>query len=683
MLGLVVAMAVADLTFPPDMSRYRAVSPEVVDRHGVLLRPFLSKDGYWRLKTDVADVSPRYLGLLKAYEDKRFDSHAGVDLFALARAAFQNARAGRVVSGASTLTMQVARLLEPRPRGLGSKLIQIARALQLEERYTKDQILSIYLTLAPMGGNLEGARAASLALFGKLPTALDLSESALLVALPQSPTRLRPDRHMLAARVGRDKVLWRMVADGVLARGDAALADREGVASLRLAMPLAAPHLAQEMVRGVRAPARLASTIDAPLQNAVERLAVREKAYLADRSSLAVVVVDNRTRDVLAYLGGTNYWGASGQIDLAARPRSPGSALKPFIYGLAFDDLILHPSTMMEDAPTKFGDYAPRDFEGAFQGAVTARDALRMSLNVPAVAVLDRIGPLRFSLALENAGAHLAWPTRDAAPSLPIALGGLGVSLRDITMLYAGIANGGVVQALRARANSPVVAGHRLFGPAAAWYLRDILLGASLPEGWAMGQGLSRAHEVAFKTGTSYGFRDAWSIGFSNDYTVGVWVGRADGAPSADSIGREAAAPILLRVFELLPPDRKPAPAAPAGVLLARSTEDLPPGLRVFTRESDPGLQRQVNVAPPSIAFPPNGATVPLPTRNAKDSTILFKAEGGRAPLTWMVNGQILGSFDRFAAVNYRPAGEGFARVTVVDADGRSDASEVRFKRTE
>jgi penicillin-binding protein 1C len=198
-----------------------------------------------------------------------------------------------------------------------------------------------------------------------------------------------------------------------------------------------------------------------------------------------------------------------------------------------------------------------------------------------------------------------------------------------------------------------------------------------------MGQGLSRAHEVAFKTGTSYGFRDAWSIGFSNDYTVGVWVGRADGAPSADSIGREAAAPILLRVFELLPPDRKPAPAAPAGVLLARSTEDLPPGLRVFTRESDPGLQRQVNVAPPSIAFPPNGATVPLPTRNAKDSTILFKAEGGRAPLTWMVNGQILGSFDRFAAVNYRPAGEGFARVTVVDADGRSDASEVRFKRTE
>jgi penicillin-binding protein 1C len=683
LIGIVVALAAADWACPPDLTRYRMVSSEVVDRHGVLLRPFLSKDGSWRLATHVADVSPRYLALLKAYEDKRFDSHPGIDVLALARAAFQYARARHVVSGASTLTMQVARLLEPRPRGAVSKLIQMVRALQLEERYTKDEILSIYLTLAPMGGNLEGVRAASLAWFGKQPSELDLGEAALLVALPQSPARLRPDRHMLAARSGRGKVLSRMLQDGVLAPADAALAEGESVSSLRLAMPLSAPHLAQELVREVHAPARIASTIDAPLQGAVERLATREKAYLADRSSLAVVVVENRTRNVLAYLGGTNYWGTSGQIDLTARPRSPGSALKPFIYGLAFDDLILHPSTMMEDAPMNFGDYAPRDFEGAFQGAVTARDALRMSLNVPAVMVLDRIGPLRFSLALENAGAHLAYPTHDAAPSLPIALGGLGISLRDITMLYAGIANGGLVQALRTRIGTPPDAGHRLFGPAAAWYLRDILLGASLPEGWAMGQGLARAHAVAFKTGTSYGFRDAWSIGFSNDYTVGVWVGRADGAPSADSIGREAAAPILLKVFELLPPDRRPPPSRPASAILARSTEDLPPGLRVFTRDSESAPARQSNIAPPSIAFPPNGAAVPLPAPQAKDPTILFKADGGRPPLTWLVNGQILGSFDRFAPVLYRPHGEGFARVTVVDADGRSDVSEIRFKRTD
>jgi penicillin-binding protein 1C len=681
-LGVIGALAAADRANPPDLARLRMLSPEVVDRHGVLLRPFLSKDGYWRLRTRVRDVSPRYLALLKAYEDQRFDSHWGVDPFAIVRAAVQFVRAGHVVSGASTLTMQTARLLEPRPRGLTTKIFQMLRALQLEERYSKDEILSFYLTLAPFGGNLEGVRAASLAYFGKEPSALDLSEASLLVALPQSPARLRPDRHALAAKAGRAKVLTRMVADGVVPQSDAELAMREGIASLRLPMPLAAPHLAERLAHARRIGGNIVTTLDAPLQGAVERMAARERNYLDDGGSLAIVVVENATRNVLAYVGGTDYWGRSGQIDLAARPRSPGSALKPFIYGLAFDDLILHPATMMEDAPMNFGDYAPRDFEGAFQGAVTARDALRLSLNVPAVTVLDRIGPLRFSLALSNAGARLAYPAHDTAPSLPIALGGLGIDLADITMLYAGIADGGTARALRVLKGVPEGAPHRLFGPVAAYYLRDILLGVSLPEGWAMGQGLARAHAVAFKTGTSYGFRDAWSVGFSNDYTVGIWVGRADGAPSAGRIGREAAAPILLRTFELLPPDRRPLPSPPAGALMAVSTDDLPPALRVFSRESEAApAPKETHIPPPSIAFPPNGATVPLPAPDAKDRTILFKAEGGREPLTWLVNGQLLGSFDRFQPVLYAPQGEGFARVTVVDTQGRSDVANIRFKR--
>jgi penicillin-binding protein 1C len=681
-MGVLFALAAADRANPPDLSRVRLVSPEVVGRDGQLLRPFLSKDGYWRLRTNVRDVNPRYLLLLKAYEDRRFDDHWGVDPLAIARSAFQYASAGHIVSGASTLTMQAARLLEPRPRGFGAKLIQMVRAVQLEERYSKDDILSIYLTLAPFGGNIEGVRAASLAYFGKEPATLDLSEAALLVALPQSPARHRPDRHAIAAKAGRNKVLARMVADGVVSDGDARVAEREGVASLRLAMPLAAPHLAGRLVLAAPHATRIATTIDTALQGAVERLATRERKYLEDGGSLAVVVVENRTRNVLAYVGGTDFWGASGQIDLAQRPRSPGSALKPFIYGLAFDDLVLHPSSMMEDQPMSFGDYAPRDFEGYFQGAVTARDALRMSLNVPAVMVLDRIGPLRFSLALANAGARLVYPTRDTAPSLPIALGGLGISLADITMLYAGIAEGGEAQALRYVRDAPPGADHRMFGPVAAYYLRDILRGVALPEGWAMGAGLSRQHVVAFKTGTSYGFRDAWSVGFSNDYTVGVWVGRADGAPSAGRIGREAAAPILLHTFELLPADRRPDGPPPSGAIVAASTADLPPSLRIFTRqiEGQPPPQ-QTNVPPPSISFPPNGATVPIPAATAKDRAVLFKADGGREPLTWLVNGQLLGSFDRFQPVLFEPDSEGFARVTVVDAQGRSDTANIRFKR--
>src|ERR1043166_7214563 len=680
-IGIVGALAAADVAKPPGLSRYHTLSPRVVARDGTLLRPFLSQDGYWRLKTQVRDVNPRYLALLKAYEDKRFEAHWGVDPLAVARAAMQYAGAGRVVSGASTLSMQAARLLEPpRQRGFATKLFQMLRAVQLEERYSKDEILSIYLTLAPFGGNLEGVRAASLAYFGKEPEALDLSESALLVALPQSPARLRPDRHGLAAIKGRDKVLARMVEQGVVTASDAAVARAEGVPSLRLAMPLEAPHLAYRLARASNAP-RIVTTIDAPLQEAVERLAVQERGYFEGGASLAIVAVENRSRRVLAYVGGTDYWGGSGQIDLAARPRSPGSALKPFIYGLAFDDLILHPATMMQDQAVNFGDYAPRDFTGAFQGAVTARDALRMSLNVPAVMVLDRIGPLRFTLALSNAGARLAFPTRDDAPSLPVALGGLGISLADIPMLYAGIADGGVAKPLRFTDNQPPARGHRLFGPVAAYYLRDILSGVSLPEGWAMGQGLKRKRTIAFKTGTSYGFRDAWSVGFSNDYTVGVWVGRADGAPRAGRIGRETAAPLLLKTFELLPDDRSVAPPPPPGAILARSTDALPEALRIFTRDAAPPQPVQTSVPPPTISFPPNGATVPVATAEAKDRAIQLKADGGREPLTWLVNGQLVGSFDRFAPALYTPAGEGFAKIIVVDAQGRSDEAEVRFKK--
>jgi penicillin-binding protein 1C len=682
LFGLICALVTADRANPPDMRRAAMLSPEVVANDGTLLRAFLSKDGTWRIHTSPRDVAPRYLTLLKAYEDRRFESHPGVDVMALGRAAAQWAGAGHVVSGGSTLTMQVARLLEPgllQHRGVVTKALQAIRALQLEERYSKDEILSLYLTLAPMGGNLEGVRAASLSWFGKEPAALDLAQSALLVALPQSPVKARPDRHAEAALKARNHVLDRMVAQGVITAADAAVAKKEGVPFARQPMPLAAPHLAQRLVLAHKEP-RLATTIDANIQAAAERMAAQERGWFDDGADLALVVVENKTRNIVAYVGGTQYWGRGGQVDLAARNRSPGSALKPFIYGLGFDTLALHPLTRMTDEATSFGDYAPQDFEGSFVGMVTAQEALRMSLNIPAVALLDRVGPLTFTMSLQNAGAKLAFPAGGAAPSLPVALGGLGISLSDIAMLYAGIAEGGEARALRVIANTPDAPAHRLFGPAAAWYLRDILDGVALPDGWAMGQGLLRARTVGFKTGTSYGFRDAWAVGFSNDYTVAVWVGRADGTPRPGHMGREAGAPILLKMFGLLPPDRRPAPSPPAGTILARSTDELPPALQVFHRDTRPAAA-PAPLPPPAIAFPPNGSVVPLPQPKDKDQTITLTANGGRAPLTWLVNGEWIGNFDRFAAATYKPTSEGLARVTVVDADGRSDTSEIRFKK--
>ena len=681
LFGAACAVATADVANPPDMTRAVHVSPEVVDAKGTLLRAFLTDDGYWRMKTTVRDVSPRYLAMLKAYEDQRFEAHSGVDPLAILRAVFQFLTSGHIVSGGSTLTMQVARLLEPpKSRGIATKLFQMLRAIQLEERYSKDEILSLYLTLAPFGGNLEGVRAASLSYFGKDPSQIDLSEAALLVALPQSPVKQRPDRHAIRAARGRDKVLARMVSEGIVTQGDADVARREGVPFARQAMPISAPHLAMRLKLRTHA-TRIVTTLDAALQAAVERLAAQEQPYFGAGTALAIVVVDNRTRNVLAYMGGVNYWGATGQIDLAQRSRSPGSALKPFIYGLAFDNLILHPASLMSDAPTMFGDYAPKDFEGTFQGAVSARDALRMSLNIPAVMVLDRVGPLAFTTTLENAGARLAFPAGDATPSLPVALGGLGISLADIAMLYSGIANSGMARGLRYVVGTPDAPDHRLFGPVAAFYLKQILRGVALPDGWAMGQGLGGQRAIAFKTGTSYGYRDAWSVGFSNDYTVGVWVGRADGSPRAGHVGRESAAPILLKTFELLPADKQADAPPPAAAILTNANDQLPPSMRLFRRETAPAPARETTLPPPTIAFPPNGTVVPLPLDSAKDRSIVLKADGGKAPLTWLVNGQLLGNFDRFQPVLYVPDGEGLARITVVDAQGRSDTSQVRFKK--
>ncbi len=683
LFGIACALATADVANPPDMTRAINVSPEVVDAKGTMLRAFLTNDGYWRMKTNVRDVSPRYLAMLKAYEDKNFDSHWGVDPGALLRAGLQFVSAGHIVSGGSTLTMQVARILEPpRSRGLGTKLFQMMRAIQLEERYSKDEILSLYLTLAPFGGNLEGVRAASLSYFGKDPSQVDLSEAALLVALPQSPVKQRPDRHAIRAAKGRDKVLARMVGEGIVTQSDVDVARREGVPFARQPMPLSAPHLAMRLKLRNKSATRIVTTLNADLQGAVERLAAQEAPYFGDGTALSIVVVDNRTRNVLAYLGGVNYWGPSGQVDLAQRSRSPGSALKPFIYGLAFDNLILHPASMMTDAPTMFGDYAPKDFEGTFQGAVSARDALRMSLNIPAVMALDRVGPVAFTTTLENAGARLAFPAGSAdTPSLPVALGGLGISLSDITMLYSGIANGGQARGLRFVAGTQDQPDHRLFGPVAAFYLKQILRGVALPDGWAMGQGLTRQRAIAFKTGTSYGYRDAWSVGFSNDYTVGVWVGRADGSPRAGHVGRESAAPILLKTFELLPADVHADDPPPAGAILTSENDQLPPSMRIFRRETAPAPPRETVVPPPTIAFPPNGTVVPLPTDATKERTIVLKADGGKGPLTWLVNGQILGNFDRFQPVIYTPDGEGLTRITVIDAAGRSDTAQVLFKK--
>src|SRR6516165_4354524 len=552
----------------PPLDRSRSASALVLASDGSILRGFLAADGKWRLPVEHNAVDPLYRRMLRAAEDRRFEWHPGVDPIAAARALVQLASNGHIVSGASTLTMQAVRLLEPHPRSLAGKLGEMAKALALERVMSKDQVLGLYLTLAPFGGNLEGVRAASLAYFGKEPTHLSAAEAALLVAIPRSPERLRPDRHPEAARIGRDRVLARVAEVGVISPGALAEARAEAVPRVRLAMPFVAPHLARELRDQQPAAPIHRSTIDPLLQRQVEMLLNRAASELDTEASLAAMVVDNRDRGVLAYVGNADFASVErrGTLDMARTVRSPGSAMKPFIYAMGFDRLIIHPETVLEDRARHFGDYAPSDFDGRFEGEVTARQALQYSLNLPAVAVLERLGPGRFIAALAAAGVRLHLPEPAAEPGLAVALGGAGIDLADLVRLYAALSNAGEVAPLHYRDADSATRGPPIFGPAAAWYVNDILAGAPPPPGVLPAE-VRRGRRLAFKTGTSYGYRDFWAVGYDPEVTIGVWAGRADGTPMPGRSGRLTAAPILFKIADLLGPaiprrDVSPPPGA-------------------------------------------------------------------------------------------------------------------------
>ncbi|MBU1173944.1 MAG: penicillin-binding protein 1C, partial [Alphaproteobacteria bacterium] len=376
---------------PPPLAAGDTVSTVVLDRAGMLLRAFTTQEGRWRLPITRDEVDPRYLEMLFAFEDKRFYRHGGVDPLAVLRAGWQLLSHGRIVSGGSTLTMQVARLLEQRhQRTPGGKLHQMFRAVQLERHLSKAQILDLYLRLAPFGGNLEGVRAASLAYFGKEPRRLSLGQAALLVALPQSPEARRPDIVGNDARAARSRVLVQAQRAGLISEAARVRAAAEVIPSGRLAFPKLAPHLGEAELAADRAKAVHRLTIDKGLQASLESLAERHAPLLGRRLSAAILVVENETGKVLAHVGSAGFLDDDrfGAIDMVRAVRSPGSALKPVIYGMAFDNGIVHPETLIEDRPTRFGSYAPKNFDDDFHGTVTVGEALARSLNIPAVKVL-------------------------------------------------------------------------------------------------------------------------------------------------------------------------------------------------------------------------------------------------------------------------------------------------------
>ncbi|NUS60192.1 MAG: penicillin-binding protein 1C [Lysobacter sp.] len=565
-LVLFIGAMLADLAFPLPLPVSRGEGGVVLARDGTPLRAFADRDGVWRSPVAPEQVSPLYLDALIAYEDRWFWSHPGINPVALARAAGQWVRHGRVVSGGSTLTMQVARILEPSSRGrrgMFDKLRQMFRALQLEVHLSKREILALYLDRAPFGGTIQGVEAASWAYLGKPASRLSHAEAALLVVLPQSPSRLRPDREPERARVARDKVLARMASSGVWTSEDVREARIEPVVARALEPPRHAALLAQRLRSASPKESTIRSTIDADLQRLLED---RVAAYFSDlppRTSAALLVIDNASLEARAYVGSVAFADAErlGHVDMVKAWRSPGSTLKPFLYGLALDDGLIHSESLLVDAPQSFGDYRPGNFDMAFNGPVAASEALRLSLNVPAVDLLDRVGPTRFAAKLANAGIDLKWPS-GGAPNLAMILGGTGARLEDLVGAYSALNRDGIAGRVRYRADAPRIE-RRLLSPGAAWIVRDILESAPRPGTVADTFDLRSRMRVAWKTGTSYGYRDAWALGSTRRYTVGVWVGRPDGTPLPGQYGAMTALPLLFETIDSLPTSQSDAAARP------------------------------------------------------------------------------------------------------------------------
>ncbi len=627
-------------------------SAQAVDRQGRVLRLFTTKDGYWRLPAHLDRIDQHFIHLLLAYEDKRFWSHHGVDPLSLGRALVQLIGNGRIISGASTITMQTVRLLHPRPRTLRSKLIEIAEALRLEWHLSKREILETYLTLAPYGGNLEGIEAACRFYFEKDATRLTPSEAALLISLPQSPEQRRPDRHPEQAKAARHRVLARLLEHKLLTAEQVDLAEEQPVPLHRHLAPFLAPQLTARLHALQPDRELLQTTLDVSLQERLETLATKAQQRFSSREqTLALLVLDNQSRQVLAHLG-SGGWRISS-LDLTRARRSPGSALKPFIYGLAFEQGILHPETLILDQLERFGSYGPDNFDRQHHGWIPAREALHRSLNLPAVQVLERVGPERLLARFARLGIIMgSGKAQEERPGLSIALGGTATTLRDMTALYAALANKGRYRPITFNPAAQPGPELRLLSSAAAWQIDRIL--RTMPQSGG---------RIRYKTGTSYGFRDAWAIGYTQQHTVGVWVGRPDGGYGKRQTGAELAVPILLQVFAALPQQPEELESIPAGV--QRLTHSQLPSYLQYFSSSAVALQP----SGPHIYFPVDGSTLQLGNK----PLLVLKANGGAPPFHWLINGQPLAEEQQTAVTSCAPPGPGLAEITLMDKNGQRD----------
>jgi len=541
----------------------------VRDHNGKLLRVTLSADQKFRIWTQLEEISPDLIDATLRYEDKYYAHHPGVNPIALARGAAELVRFHRATTGGSTITMQLARLrFRLHTRTISGKLEQIMQALELERHYSKNQILEAYLNLAPYGRNIEGIGAASEIYFHKPASKLSRPEAIALSVIPQSPSRraLHADRDNHSVNLAQSSWYDRAGADTEFSM-------REFRPRMQTERKFIAPHFVQEVLETSHGPDQIITTLDLEKQQAIER---RITDYLANNrnrgiENAAVFLVDTRTMDVLAQVGSADFYKAdiNGQVDGTRSPRSPGSTLKPFVYALALEQGLIHPLSILADAPRRFGEYNPENFDREFLGPIRACDALSRSRNVPAVELASHLAHPTLYQFLTAAEVHL--PKAESFYGLALPLGGAEVSLQDLVRLYAALANSGELRPLRFTTRDRIAAPKRILSPEAAFLTLEMLGNVPRPEmNCADG---NHSAPVYWKTGTSHGFRDAWSIAVFDHYVLGIWVGNFDGRANPALVGRTAAAPLLFQIIDSLRaawPERTVPHNPPAGANLKR-----------------------------------------------------------------------------------------------------------------
>ncbi len=541
-LFILLSIWLFDKLFPISLkSSSQHYAQIIVAEDGTPLRAFADKNGIWRYPITIKQVSPLYIEALLNYEDRWFWQHFGVNPFALVRATFQYIHHKKIISGGSTLTMQVARLVIPQQRTVVGKFIQILRALQLEWYYSKTEILEYYLNNAPFGGTLEGVQAASYVYLGKPALELSYAEAALLAVLPQAPSRNRPDRHPEKARVARDKVIKRLQSYKVWSTEKIEAAFLEIVYAQRNIAPVIAPLFSRRFRKFSKFNVPLVTTLNYSMQRGLEDLLSDYIRRLPAKTSAAILVVENDSLEVKTYIGSADFKDNQrfGHVDMIKAIRSPGSTLKPFLYGLALDEGLIHSQSLLTDAPIILDGYRPRNFSRGFIGPISVSNALKRSLNVPAIQVLYHLGAEKFVSQLKNSGLTLQFDF-NAKANLSVILGGVGTTLESLVATYTALANEGQTGKLRFFKQQAKQSRY-LFSKGAAWIVRKMLQDKYSP-----------SNNLAWKTGTSYGHRDFWSIGVTGNYTIGVWLGRPDGTSTPGHYGARTASPLLFEIVERL-----------------------------------------------------------------------------------------------------------------------------------